>query len=156
MSRDTILPLSRPPAPDRELTGETSPWLEGDLRDPDFLPEGDFFKVGRAAGPPKVERAGDVIVITLADGRRDAGDMLARELDGATLGLRGCHLLLDLSKVQLLNGRELSTLVRLHKEQAASGGLLTLFNVNPWAYEVLALTRLNTLLRICREALPPS
>src|SRR4051812_15451826 len=99
MSGDNILLPGRPPALTREFTGEASPRLEGVFGERDFLPEWDLFKAERAAGPPKVERAGDVTVITLADGRRDAQDMLAGDLDAVTVSSRGCHLLLDLSNV---------------------------------------------------------
>lgn len=156
MSGDEIMQMNRPPAAGRTFSGQPGAWLNGVFSDPDFLPEGDVFKEGGAAGPAKVERAGDVTVITLSGGRRHDGDLLAQELDGTTVGLSVCHLLLDLRNVSSLNGRELGALVRLHKGLAASGGRLTLFNVNSWAYEALALTRLDTLLRICREQPPPS
>src|SRR5947209_6721822 len=102
--------------------------------------------------PPKVEQSGDVRVITFAaDGVRDVEDMLARDLDGCTDDLGGSHLLLDFTHVERLGSLELGTLIGLHKRMKACGGRLTLFNLNAEIYEVFTVTRLQTLLGICRE-----
>jgi anti-anti-sigma factor len=101
---------------------------------------------------PKVEQSGDVRVITFAaDGVRDVEDMLARDLEGCTDELGGGHLLLDFTHVERLGSLELGTLIGLHKRMKDCGGRLTLFNLNAEIYEVFTVTRLQTLLGICRE-----
>jgi hypothetical protein len=92
--------------------------------------------------PPKVEDGGNV--------------RIAQELDGHTDGLAGCHLLLDFTNVEALGSEELGTLIRLHKKLAADGGRLTLFNLTALVYEVLTISRLHTLLGICRERPVPT
>jgi anti-anti-sigma factor len=106
--------------------------------------------------PPKVERRGDVTIITMAGGKRDLDDMVAAELDGRTDGPAGRHLLLDFANVRFISSVELGTLIGLHKKLAACGGRLTLFNVSERVYEVLFVTRLHTLLTICREEPVPA
>jgi anti-sigma B factor antagonist len=102
--------------------------------------------------PPKVEQTGDVRVITFTTEEvRDVDNVIARELEGRTNGLAGSHLLLDFTNVEYLNSVELGTLITLHKRMKASGGRLTLFNLNPQVYEVFTTTHLQTLLGICRE-----
>jgi anti-anti-sigma factor len=104
------------------------------------------------ASSPKVEQSGNVRVITFAAGAvRDVENMLARELEGRTDGLEESHLLLDFTNVQYLTSVELGTLIGLHKRMQASGGRLTLFNLNAEIYEVFTVSRLQTLLGICRE-----
>ncbi len=101
--------------------------------------------------PPKVEHRGNLRILTFAGGRREIENMLARELDGRTDGLAGCHLLLDFTNVRALGSEELGTLIGLHKKLVAGGGRLTLFNLTAEVYEVLTISRLHTLLGICRE-----
>ena len=101
--------------------------------------------------PPKLERSGNVTTLTFTANKRDLHNMLASELDGRTEGLAGCHLLLDFSNVERLHSEELGTLIRVHQRLQASGGRLTLFNLSPNVYEVFAVTKLTTLLRICRS-----
>jgi anti-anti-sigma factor len=101
--------------------------------------------------PPKVEDGGNVRILTFAGGPREVENRIAQELDGHTDGLAGFHLLLDFSNVEALGSEELGTLIRLHKQLSAGGGRLTLFNLTPLVYEVLVVTRLHTLLGICRE-----
>jgi anti-anti-sigma factor len=102
--------------------------------------------------PPKVEQGGNVRVLTFtADGVRDVEDMIARELEGRIDGLGKGHLLLDFTNVEHLGSVELGTLVTLHKRMKASGGRLTLFNLNDRVYEIFTTTHLQTLLGICRE-----
>jgi anti-anti-sigma factor len=102
--------------------------------------------------PPKVESRGNVTVLTFTAHKRDLEDMLGSELHGRTDGLGGSHLLLDFANVKSLGSLELGTLVSLHKKLRAAAGRLTLFNVSPEVYEVFEVTRLHTLLTICREA----
>jgi len=100
---------------------------------------------------PKVEQAGNVKVITFTSGSvRDVDNVLARELEGLTESLGDCHLLLDFTNVEYLSSVELATLVMLHKKVKATGGRLTLFNLNADVFEVFTVTRLQTLLGICR------
>ncbi len=105
---------------------------------------------------PRVERSGHVTILTLAGAApRDEENMLARDLKGVAAGARGGHLLLDFAGVRYVNSVELGTLVTLHKRMAAAGGRLTLFNMSAQVYEVFALTRLDSLLSICRQGPPP-
>ena len=106
--------------------------------------------------PPKVEKSGNVKIITFTgDEVRDVENVLAKELKGHMEDLRECHLLLDFTNVEYLSSVELGTLIALHKRMKASGGRLTLFNLNAQVYEVFTVTRLQTLLGICREEVPP-
>ncbi len=105
--------------------------------------------------PPKVEQSGNVRVVTFtADAVRDVENMLARELESCTDGLAGSHLLLDFTNVERLGSVELGTLIGLHKRMQASGGRLTLFNLNAEVYEIFTASQLQTLLGICREGSP--
>ena len=105
--------------------------------------------------PPKVERNGNVRIITFDGGAiRDVQNRLARELEGMTEGLGADHLLLDFTNVESVGSEELGTIVALHKQMTSAGGHLTLFNLNPRVYAVFEITRLHTLVRVCREDAP--
>jgi len=96
-----------------------------------------------------------VKVITFTSGKvRDVDDVIAGELEGRTDGLAACHLMLDFTNVTYVNSAELGTLVGLHTRIAQAGGRLTLFNLSDNVYEVFTVTRLHTLLAICREGPP--
>jgi anti-anti-sigma factor len=82
---------------------------------------------------------------------RDAENVIARELDGLTAGTSERHLLLDFSHVGYLNSVELGTFVTLHKKARAAGGRLTLFNLSAQVFKLFSVSRLDTLLEICRE-----
>ena len=102
--------------------------------------------------PPKVEKSGNVKIITFTgDEVRDVENVLAKELKGHMDDLGECHLLLDFTNVEYLSSVELGTLITLHKRVKASGGRLTLFNLNAQVYEVFTVTHLQTVLGICRE-----
>ena len=102
--------------------------------------------------PLKIEQTGNVKIITFTGGKaRDIENTLARELEGQTDTLGECHLLLDFTNVEYLSSVELGTLISLNKKMKESGGRLTLFNLNAQVFEVFAVTRLQTLLGICRE-----
>ncbi len=102
--------------------------------------------------PPKVELHEGVKVITFTAGQsRDVGNVIAAELEGLTDTLGECHLLLDFTNVEYITSVELGTLVSLHKKMKAGGGRLTLFNLNLAVFEVFAVTRLDTLIGICRK-----
>ena len=107
----------------------------------------------RVYSAPKVEQGGNVRIITLfAAGQvGDVRDMIARQLEGRTGRLEGCHLLLDFSNIEYLGSIELGTLITLRKRLNAAGGRLTLFNLNPQVYETFETTRLHTLFEICRQ-----
>jgi anti-anti-sigma factor len=101
---------------------------------------------------PKVEQRGCVKIITFTAGqKRDVENVLATELHGLTDDLGECHLLLDFTNVEFITSVELGTLIGLHKKMKATGGRLTLFNMNLLVYEVFTVTRLDNLLGICRE-----
>jgi anti-anti-sigma regulatory factor len=55
---------------------------------------------------------------------------------------------LDLSGVRLPTAGGLGGLVRLHTALRARGGRLVLLNVQPWAFEVFAATRLTEVLDV--------
>jgi anti-anti-sigma factor len=100
----------------------------------------------------KVERSGNVTVITLTGVRKqDAEAMIALELKRRTENLGERHLLLDFTNVESLNSDELETMIRLHRQSRDGGGRLTLFNLSPDVFEVFTATHLDTLLGICRE-----
>lgn len=99
----------------------------------------------------KVEQCGKVKIITFAGGKRSVETLLASQLDGQTDAVGESHLLLDFSHVECLSSEELATLIRLHKQLKASGGRLTLFNLCAPVFEVFRVTKLNKVLRICRE-----
>jgi anti-anti-sigma factor len=95
---------------------------------------------------------GNIIIITfVADAIRDVENVIARELEGLTAGTSERHLLLDLSHVECLNSVELGTLITMHKQARAAGGRLTLFNLSADVFKLFSVTRLDTLLEICRE-----
>ena len=100
---------------------------------------------------PKNESAGDVRIITFAAGRgRRMDEVIASELGSVENAESECHLLLDFTNVTLITSVELGTLISLHKKMKASGGRLTLFNLNLHVFEVFTVTRLEKLLEICR------
>ena len=100
---------------------------------------------------PKLERIGNVKIITFtANQVRDVENVIATELEGLTDQLGECHLLLDFTNVEYITSVELGTLVSLHTKMKASGGRLTLFNLNLQVFEVFTATRLETLIGICR------
>jgi anti-anti-sigma factor len=102
--------------------------------------------------PPKVEQSGNVRVITFTNEEvHDAENVIARELKGCTVGLGRSHLMLDFTNVKRLSSVELGTLLTLHKRVKASGGRLSLFNLNPRVYEVVTTTHAQAHLEICRE-----
>src|SRR5215469_2197433 len=96
-----------------------------------------------------MQQHGDVKIITLSGGKvRVVEDLMEGELEGLTDEPRGCHLLLDFSKVEYINSDDLGVLINLHKKMQRFGGRLTLFNLNAQVYEVFTVTRLHTLLTI--------
>jgi anti-sigma B factor antagonist len=101
----------------------------------------------------KVEQSPDVTIITLArcDNRELEND-IATQLLGRSDEIGASHLLINFANVDYVSSLELGTLVGLHRQREASGGRLTLFNLSPRVYEFFTITRLNTLLDICREA----
>src|SRR4051794_4767537 len=104
---------------------------------------------------PKVEQASDVTILTFTGGRtRDIGNRIAADLEGRTEGQTGGHFLLDFSKVERISSEDLGTLVGLHRRVREAAGRLTLFNLSPDVYDVFLVTRLHTLLAICREQDP--
>jgi anti-sigma B factor antagonist len=112
--------------------------------------------------PPKVERYGNITVITFThDAIRDVENVIAQELEVLPVETGVQHLLLDFTNVKRLNSVELGTLITLHKRVRAAGGRLTLFNLSADVFSLFTITRLDTLLGICREgavagsALPP-
>src|SRR4029453_17615572 len=101
---------------------------------------------------PKVERSGKITIVTFTqDAIRDVENVLARELEGLTGGTGKRHLLLDFTNVERLNSIELGTLVTLHKQMQQTDGRLTLFNISVLMFRLFSVTRLDTLLHICRR-----
>ena len=99
-----------------------------------------------------------IVQVTTKLDLHSAGDVyknvIARELEGHVAGGGECHLLLDFTNVKYLNSVELGTLIDLHKQIRAVGGQLTLFNLDAQLRELFSLTRLDTLLAVCREEDP--
>ncbi len=103
-------------------------------------------------GEPKVEQSGNVTILTFTGIRTLTVDnILAYELESRPDKSVPCHLLLDFSNVEFLTSVELGTLITLHKRMKASGGRLTLFNLNAQVYEVFTVTNLHSVLGICRQ-----
>ena len=101
------------------------------------------------ASSPNMQQHGEVKIITLSGGKvRVMEDLMEGELEGLTDEPRGCHLLLDFSKVEYINSDDLGVLINLHKKMQRFGGRLTLVNLNAQVYELFAVTRLHTFLTI--------
>jgi anti-anti-sigma factor len=99
----------------------------------------------------KVECSGDVIILSFSDGKtRGEENRIAKELAALPDDIGPQHLFLDFAKITSIGSLELGTLICLHKKMRASGGRLTLFNLDYRVYEVFEVTRLHTLLEICR------
>ena len=89
-----------------------------------------------SASSPKMQQRGDVKVITLSGGKvRVMEDLMEGELEGLTEEPRGCHLLLDFSKVEYIDSDDLGVLINLHKRLKRFGGRLTLSNLNAQVYD---------------------
>ena len=58
------------------------------------------------------------------------------------------HVMVDLGGVGMLTSAILARLVALNAHLRASGGRLTLFNVNPTVHQVFKVTRLDTVLDV--------
>src|SRR5262245_59771736 len=102
--------------------------------------------------PSGVDPVKGVTILTLTGDRiHDEGNMIAKELGGLAQDLGRRHLFLDFRKVQEIRGTELATLVLVHRRMSASGGRLTLCGLDPLLKEVLAITRLNTILDVREE-----
>ena len=99
---------------------------------------------------PKTEHTGTVKIITFTAGQVRLENVIASELEGLTDDLGKCHLLLDFTNVEYISSVELGTLISLHKKMKASGGRLTLFNLNLQVFEVFLATHLEALIGICR------
>ena len=99
---------------------------------------------------PKTEQTGTVKIITFTAGQVRLQNVLATELEGQTDDLGECDLLLDFTNVEYVTSVELATLVSLHKKMKASGGQLTLFNLNLQVFEVFLATHVDALIGICR------
>jgi anti-anti-sigma factor len=101
---------------------------------------------------PAVARPGHVSVVTFTGARgREPGSGLVEELEGCKQGALDGHLLLDFANVHFIGSVELGALVGLHTAVKSSGGRLTLFNLSRRLLEVFTVTRLHTLLAICRR-----
>jgi len=101
---------------------------------------------------PKVERRGNITIVTFTSvAIRNVENVIAREMGAITVETEKQHLLLDFTNVEQLNSLELGTLITLHKQIQQTGGLLTLFNLSAQLFELFTITRLDTLLTICRE-----
>jgi anti-anti-sigma factor len=71
-----------------------------------------------------------------------------REATRLVDALAGSRLNLDLSTVRIPTAGGLGGLLRLHNAVRARGGRLVLLNVQPWAFEVFAVTRLTEVLDV--------
>jgi anti-anti-sigma factor len=101
---------------------------------------------------PKIESSGAILVVTFTGCRtRTEVNMIAGELSCLGHDMDGRHLFLDFRQVSYVNGAELGTLVALHRKMKASGGRLTLFNLEGLVEEVFGVTGLDYVLEICRQ-----
>jgi anti-anti-sigma factor len=71
-----------------------------------------------------------------------------RKLVRQPTDVAGAQLHLDLSGVRIPTAAGLGGLVRLNTALRARGARLVLLNVQPWAYEVFAATRLTEVLDV--------
>ncbi len=122
--------------------------LRAELAGPPASDDSPFDRAPRL--PPKAQRTHNVKIITFTAGQARQENIIAAELDGLTDDLGECHLLLDFTNVENITSVELGSLVTLHKKMRASGGRLTLFNLNLHVFEVFTVTRLDKLIGICR------
>src|SRR4051794_34217888 len=74
-----------------------------------------------------------------------------QRLMGLAASRRGEHLRLDLGRLGYLSSTGLGLLVAVNREVRATGGSLSLHNVNGTVYEIFALTRLTSLLDVRRR-----
>jgi anti-sigma B factor antagonist len=106
-------------------------------------------------GPLHVETAGDLTVVLLTEeALLDADEEALVERLDALAGGPGRRLHLDLSGVHYLGSTGLSQLVRVHRRLQARGGGVILVNVPNRVFEVLKLTRLDSVLEVRRLAGP--
>ena len=84
---------------------------------------------------------------------RDVENQIANELQGNTNSAGDKHLLLDFSNVKCLIAANWERSLLSIRGLIRSGGRLTLFNLSARVFELFSLTRLDTLLGICRAAL---
>ena len=104
---------------------------------------------------PKVEQSGSLVILTFtAYTARDVECVVTRELGALASGIGDRHLLLDFTHIKRLSGKGLGTLVSLHSRAEMAGGRLTLFNLSADVFLLFTLTRLDTLLDICRPGTP--
>jgi carbon storage regulator len=99
---------------------------------------------------PKTEQTATVKIITFTAGQVRLENVLSTELEGLTDGLGECHLLLDFTNVECVTSNELKTLFTLHNKMKASGGRLTLFNLNLQVLDVFLAAHFESLMGICR------
>ena len=76
----------------------------------------------------------------------------AETLRCVATGRRERHLLLDLSRVQVVDAAGLGLLVELHQWARHRGFRLTIANPSRWAHRMLALTSLDRVLNVCGSA----
>jgi anti-anti-sigma factor len=104
----------------------------------------------RAEPAPRVTLDGDTAVIRIADqhlGTR-SGESLDQPLSRLIDDLGRVQVDLDFAAVGFLSSVGLATLMTLHKKLRTAGGRLALLNVRPHIHEVLAVTRLTTVLGV--------
>ena len=71
--------------------------------------------------PPKVERSGDTTVLTFTGRAAGVENMLGNDFDRRTNAFGAEHLLLDFRKVDLIGGRELGSVIKLHRKMRSGG-----------------------------------
>src|SRR5439155_22233025 len=64
-------------------------------------------------------------------------------------GLPCCRLVLDLANINFATSSGLGRLVALNRRVHSAGGRLMLANLNPAVAEVIAVTRLDKVLKVC-------
>jgi anti-anti-sigma factor len=100
------------------------------------------------------ETLGDIAVVYLNVARPSEAeiDQVRTRLFDLVAKRPAQDLRLDLGRVEHLSSTGLALLVSLHKRVLAGGGRLWLDNVRRSLYELLALTRLTTVLDVRRQA----
>ena len=96
--------------------------------------------------------AGNVVawVVTFPEGKPATGSSLSLVISQLTLD-RPCHVLLDLSHVDQVQGPFFGELLKLMKLLKGSGGSLKLCQLRPSIHDVLRVTRMEKLFEIVAD-----
>lgn len=97
-----------------------------------------------------VQQAGDITLVKLliADLSWSAAESIGNQLLAMAREQWRRQLVIDMNRIRFLTAAALGKLVILAKELAASGGRLTLENVDRDAFEIFAITNMTAILDV--------